>query len=101
MNVSSDEPASAEPVRTGTVEPAPAKSPRSIVGMTVAVVFATLCGVYLANPTLGVFEFIPDNIPGIGNLDEATAMAIFLSCLGYLGIRLPFLSDWRGTSKKP
>jgi len=28
---------------------------------------------YLLNPTAGVFEFIPDNLPVIGNLDEGAA----------------------------
>lgn len=34
--------------------------------------------VYLINPGAGVFELLPDNIPGIGNLDEATAVAVLL-----------------------
>lgn len=29
--------------------------------------------VYLLNPTAGVIEFIPDNLPLVGNLDEAAA----------------------------
>jgi hypothetical protein len=29
--------------------------------------------IYLLNPGLGIFEFIPDNIPLIGNLDEGGA----------------------------
>lgn len=29
--------------------------------------------VYLLNPTAGVFELIPDNLPLIGNLDEGVA----------------------------
>lgn len=29
--------------------------------------------IYILNPGMGVFEFIPDNIPGIGNLDEGLA----------------------------
>lgn len=40
---------------------------------------------YLLNPTLGVFEFIPDNIPLVGNLDEATASAVLISALRYFG----------------
>ena len=47
-----------------------------------------LAFVYLINPTAGVFEFIPDNIPGVGNLDEFTATTILLSALGYFGIDL-------------
>ena len=41
---------------------------------------------YLLNPGLGFFEFIPDNMPFIGNLDEATAMFLLLSSLGFFGI---------------
>ena len=40
---------------------------------------------YLLNPTLGVFEFIPDNIPLVGNLDEATASMVLLAVLRYFG----------------
>ncbi|MGB2402613.1 MAG: DUF1232 domain-containing protein [Akkermansiaceae bacterium] len=44
-----------------------------------------LCGVYLLNPTWGVIEIIPDNIPFIGNIDEATAAAGLIACLRYFG----------------
>jgi uncharacterized membrane protein YkvA (DUF1232 family) len=44
---------------------------------------------YLLNPTAGVFEIIPDNLPLIGNLDEAAAVALLLMCLQYFGINLP------------
>jgi uncharacterized membrane protein YkvA (DUF1232 family) len=33
---------------------------------------------YLLNPTAGVLELIPDNIPLIGNLDEAAATTLVL-----------------------
>ena len=36
--------------------------------------------VYVLNPTFGIFELIPDNLPIIGNLDEG--MAYFLVMLG-------------------
>ena len=35
--------------------------------------------VYLLNPTAGVFEFIPDVIPFVGNLDEGVAMMLILA----------------------
>lgn len=41
---------------------------------------------YLLNPGIGLFEFIPDNVPFIGNLDEATATFLLLSSLAYFGI---------------
>ena len=43
---------------------------------------------YLINPGFGLFEFIPDTIPFIGNLDEATATLLLLSALAYFGIDL-------------
>jgi uncharacterized membrane protein YkvA (DUF1232 family) len=51
---------------------------------------------YLLNPGAGVFELIPDNIPLIGNLDEAAAVALLLACLRYFGYDL---SDWFKRSK--
>ena len=44
--------------------------------------------IYLLNPTLGVFELFPDNLPVVGNLDEAAATTILLSALSYFGIDL-------------
>lgn len=41
--------------------------------------------IYLLNPTWGAIELIPDVVPVIGNLDEATAMAVLLACLRYFG----------------
>ena len=38
------------------------------------VYLAGITGVfYLLNPTLGIFELIPDTIPVVGNLDEGAA----------------------------
>jgi uncharacterized membrane protein YkvA (DUF1232 family) len=41
---------------------------------------------YLLNPGAGIFELIPDNIPLIGNLDEAAAVLLILNCLRFFGI---------------
>ncbi len=43
---------------------------------------------YIMNPTAGIFELIPDNLPLIGNLDELAASTLLLSCLSYFGIDL-------------
>ena len=48
-----------------------------------------LAALYILNPTAGLFEMIPDNLPFIGNLDEAAAVALLLMCLKYFGIDLP------------
>jgi len=44
-----------------------------------------LAVIYLLNPTFGVFEFIPDNIPFVGNLDEATATMVLIAAMRYFG----------------
>jgi uncharacterized membrane protein YkvA (DUF1232 family) len=59
-----------------------------MIGILVSLIGLLLSGIYLANPGFGVVDFIPDNIPGIGNIDEFIASAIFLSCLGRLGINI-------------
>ncbi len=41
--------------------------------------------IFLLNPGAGFFFEIPDNIPIIGNLDEAAAAALLISCLAYFG----------------
>jgi uncharacterized membrane protein YkvA (DUF1232 family) len=45
--------------------------------------------IYLLNPGAGILELIPDNLPLIGNLDEAAAVALLLMCLRYFGLELP------------
>ena len=43
---------------------------------------------YLLNIGVGVIELIPDNIPIVGNLDEAAATILLINYLRYLGINL-------------
>jgi|GEM_PF-1120609 len=41
--------------------------------------------IYAINPTMGIFEFIPDNLPLIGNLDEGVAfLLIWFGLVEYL-----------------
>ena len=47
-----------------------------------------LSAIYLINPSMGVFELLPDNLPFVGNLDEAAATTLLLSALSYFGIDL-------------
>lgn len=49
---------------------------------------ALLSAIYLLNPGFGQVEFINDLIPVIGNIDEATAMAVLLACARYFGFDL-------------
>ena len=53
------------------------------------ILLGLFCLIYLLNPGAGIFEIIPDNLPLIGNLDEAAAVATLLMCLKYFGIELP------------
>jgi uncharacterized membrane protein YkvA (DUF1232 family) len=44
--------------------------------------------IYILNPTAGLIEIIPDNLPVIGNLDEAAAVLLMLAALRYFGFDL-------------
>lgn len=59
------------------------KQDLSVIGVAMFALF------YLINPTAGIFELIPDNIPLIGNLDEAAAVFVLISALKYFGFELP------------
>ena len=52
----------------------------------IVVLIGILSVLYLLNPGAGIFELIPDNVPFIGNLDEATAVFFLISCFRYFGI---------------
>jgi len=52
-------------------------------------ILGILSVIYILNPGAGIFELIPDNLPFIGNLDEAAAVALLLMCLKHFGIDLP------------
>ena len=62
------------------------KESRSVGKGIVVGVLGALSALYLFNPTAGVIELIPDNFPIIGNLDEAAAAALLISCLAYFGL---------------
>jgi hypothetical protein len=55
-----------------------------------------LSAVYLMNPTFGLFELLPDAIPLVGNVDEATATMVLLAALRYFGWDLTDLFARRG-----
>lgn len=54
---------------------------------------AILGAIYLMNFTLGLVE-LPDNLPFVGNMDEAAVTALFLGCMRRLG------HDWIPFGKK-
>ena len=58
-----------------------------------------LSAIYLLNPGFGLFDFIPDNFPLVGNLDEAAATALLLGSLAYFGIDLTQM--FKGQKNQP
>ena len=60
-----------------------------------------LAAIYLVNPTAGVLELIPDNLPVIGNLDEATATTLLLATLAHFGWDLRGLLQQCGLGPRP
>ena len=54
---------------------------------------------YLLNIGLGFIELIPDNIPLVGNLDEAAAVTLLLMCLRYFGMDITRLFQKKSNSQ--
>jgi len=44
-------------------------------------VLAFISFIYILNPTSGLLEFIPDNLPLVGNMDEGVAVMLILAGL--------------------
>ncbi len=51
--------------------------------MTVRLILIVLCAIYILNPTGGMIE-LPDNLPIVGNLDEAAVTALMIKLIGDL-----------------
>jgi uncharacterized membrane protein YkvA (DUF1232 family) len=66
---------------TSTDEP---RSERTTAGVILWTVTGLIGAIYLLNPSAGVLELIPDNLPVVGNLDEAAATLLALAALKYL-----------------
>jgi len=66
----------------------------------VIIVVAIIATIYLLNPTAGILELLPDNLPVVGNLDEAAAVAILLNTFGYYGIDMSRLYGRKKPVKK-
>ncbi len=58
------------------------KTPAKTIGLGL---LGLMSLIYLVNPTAGIFELLPDNIPFLGNLDEFGATMILLNSLKYFG----------------
>lgn len=84
------EPVPRTPVPAPAPPPArPQEPPRTCLGTVTAVLGAGFGLLYVLNPTFGLFELLPDNLPGVGNLDEAGAAAMLIFGLRYLFRRGP------------
>lgn len=60
-----------------------------------------VAALYLINPTMGVFELLPDNLPLVGNLDEGAAALLLLTALKHFGIDLPAILTGAGRRREP
>ncbi len=74
---------------------APVEDPRraGCIGSITALMGFFAGSLYILNPTFGVYELIPDNLPLIGNLDEAGATTLAVLSLQYLGRHFRRRSD--------
>lgn len=52
----------------------------------VMLVIGVLSVIYVLNITFGLVEFLPDNLPFIGNIDEAVVTTVLISVLQYFDI---------------
>jgi uncharacterized membrane protein YkvA (DUF1232 family) len=59
-----------------------------IIKHLIVISFGLVSAVYLFNPGAGIIDIIPDNIPVVGNLDEAAATLLLINCLAYFGLDL-------------
>lgn len=67
-----------KPVKASKEQLGALLTPLSLRGFPVWVVYllSLLSLIYILNPTAGVLELLPDNLPIIGNLDEGVAFAM-------------------------
>lgn len=66
------------------VEAPPRPAPKTALGSVAALATALVAALYLLNLGFGWLELLPDNVPLVGNLDEAGATAALLGALRYL-----------------
>lgn len=77
------------------------KEKRSVITSLIVGGVGAFSAVYLLNPTAGFLELIPDNLPVVGNLDEAAAAALLISCLAYFGVDIGGLFGRKKNEEKP
>lgn len=61
---------------------------RKLLTRLLAPVLGGLALLYLLNPTAGILEMLPDNLPGVGNLDEGAAVLLLRNVLAWYGVDL-------------
>lgn len=78
----------------------PRKKPKtSCWGAVIAFFFSVISIFWILNFSAGIFE-IPDNIPIIGNLDEAFFTMLLVASLSYFGIDIPIFTRFLNKNKK-
>ncbi len=68
------------------------RSRTSCLGSICAFIGIGVSLLWLLNPQMGIFLEIPDNLPIVGNLDEAFFTLLLVASLSYFGVEIPFLS---------
>lgn len=63
---------------------------RSLKDLTV-VALGGAAALYLVYPSLAIFELLPDALPIVGSIDEASATLILASAFRYFGVDLAHL----------
>lgn len=91
--------ATPEPTPPASASPEPPKPVKKPLQSAWFAGLGLLSLLYMINPGAGIFELIPDNLPLLGNLDEATAMALLLASLRYYGLDLTGWVPWLKTGK--
>lgn len=56
------------------------------VTSAIMAVLGVVSAVYIFNPGAGFIELIPDNLPIVGNLDEAGAATLLIGVMAYFGL---------------
>ncbi len=72
------------------------KKPKDYLVATVGIVGC----IYLLNFGFGFVEFLPDNLPIVGNMDEAAALFLIYSTVEYFGINIKSIFSRNDTFEK-
>ena len=74
---------------------------RTAIKSALVILIGCISALYLANPTMGFVEVAPDNLPVIGNIDEAAVTLILISCFAYFGIDVrPFIASMKARTEE-